>query len=131
MNPTTSYLFDTSVLVQVLRHDVTIAQRLSASGVGYTSAVVIGELRYGAKLAHNPQAMLGDTEALTQTIQALALDGVTADIYSDIKAELRLLGLMIPDNDIWIAATARQYGLTLIARDAHFERISALSFERW
>lgn len=40
-------------------------------------------------------------------------------------------GLLIPDNDIWIAATAAQYGLTLAARDAHFKRISGLSVEMW
>jgi len=30
----------------------------------------------------------------------------------------------MPDNDLWIAATAIQYGVTLAARDAHFTWIT-------
>ena len=39
------------------------------------------------------------------------------------------IGKPIPENDIWIAATAMQYNLTLITRDSHFNYVSGLSFE--
>jgi predicted nucleic acid-binding protein len=35
-------------------------------------------------------------------------------------------GRPIPDNDIWIAAIARQHSLSLITRDAHFREIEGL-----
>ena len=38
---------------------------------------------------------------------------------------------MLPDNDLWIAATAIQYGLTLAARDNHFTWIAELTLEEW
>ena len=38
---------------------------------------------------------------------------------------------MLPDNDLWIAATAIQYGLTLAARDHHFTWIAGLMLEQW
>ncbi len=38
---------------------------------------------------------------------------------------------MLPDNDLWIAATAMQYGLTLVARDQHFTWIAGLTLEQW
>jgi predicted nucleic acid-binding protein len=41
-----------------------------------------------------------------------------------IKAELATLGGAIPDNDLWIAAIARQHSLPLATRDTHFARIS-------
>jgi tRNA(fMet)-specific endonuclease VapC len=61
----------------------------------------------------------------------LAVDRVTADLFSDIKHDLRTRGQMIPDNDIWIAATAIQYGLTLPSRDAHFAWVVGLAQEQW
>ena len=36
-------------------------------------------------------------------------------------------GKTIPENDIWIAAIAKQHGLTLISRDGHFKEIDGLS----
>ena len=38
---------------------------------------------------------------------------------------------MIPDNDIWVAAAARQQGVTLVTRDKHFEAIEDLFYEAW
>ncbi len=35
------------------------------------------------------------------------------------------------NKDLWIAALARQHGLTLVTRDAHFTGIESLSIEQW
>jgi tRNA(fMet)-specific endonuclease VapC len=37
----------------------------------------------------------------------------------------------MPDNDLWIAATAIQYSITLAARDSHFYWIDELRVEQW
>jgi predicted nucleic acid-binding protein len=37
----------------------------------------------------------------------------------------------MPTNDLWIAATAIQHGLTLAARDIQFDWIDGLSVEQW
>jgi tRNA(fMet)-specific endonuclease VapC len=37
----------------------------------------------------------------------------------------------MPANDIWIAAISIQYGLTLAARDIHFDWIDGLNVEQW
>lgn len=37
----------------------------------------------------------------------------------------------MPDNDIWIAATAIQYDITLAARADHFNWIDGLKVEQW
>ncbi len=34
-------------------------------------------------------------------------------------------------NDMWIAASAMQYGLTLAGRDDHFTWIDGLDYEAW
>jgi tRNA(fMet)-specific endonuclease VapC len=40
-------------------------------------------------------------------------------------------GRPIPENDIWIAALAHQYSLTLASNDAHFREIENLQTETW
>jgi len=55
----------------------------------------------------------------------------TAQHYGVIKSNLRKKGRPIPENDIWIAATVQQYGLTLVPRDIHFQVIEDLAIERW
>jgi len=37
----------------------------------------------------------------------------------------------LPENDIWIAAIALQYNLTLVTRDAHFQEVENLQQIRW
>lgn len=61
----------------------------------------------------------------------LSADEETANNYTLIKSGLLNKGKPIPENDIWIAAIARQYKLTLITRDKHFDEIDALSIDNW
>jgi tRNA(fMet)-specific endonuclease VapC len=55
---------------------------------------------------------------------------VRSRIYGTLKARFRARGRPIPDNDIWIAATAIRHNLTLITRDVHFADVEDLSVER-
>ena len=55
----------------------------------------------------------------------------TARQYGIIKNQLRTRGKPIPENDIWIAAMAKQYQLTLVTRDNHFQHIHGLVIEQW
>ncbi len=48
-----------------------------------------------------------------------------------MKTELAEAGKLIPDNDIWIAAMARQYDLPLATRDVHFAAVSRLKPLAW
>jgi len=41
--------------------------------------------------------------------EILSCDQHTAKIYGEIKSGLKSIGKPIPENDIWIAATAMQY----------------------
>ncbi len=47
------------------------------------------------------------------------------------KNDLRVARFPIPENDIWIAATARQHNLILVTRDTHFQHVSNLQIEAW
>jgi tRNA(fMet)-specific endonuclease VapC len=43
-----------------------------------------------------------------------------------VKNMLRAKGRPMPENDLWVAAIARQYNLILVARNNHFSDIASL-----
>jgi tRNA(fMet)-specific endonuclease VapC len=57
----------------------------------------------------------------------LAIDATTAEIFVTIKLALFAKGNPIPENDIWIAATAIQYQLPLYTNDKHFIEVENIS----
>jgi tRNA(fMet)-specific endonuclease VapC len=61
----------------------------------------------------------------------LECDATTANYYGQIKKELKEKGNPIPENDIWIAAIAKQHELELVSRDKHFEKIDNLKVTKW
>ena len=132
LSTSSGYRLDTSVLIEVLRRNVVVRQRLdSLQGMAYLSSVALGELNYGAKHSAYPAQNLADLAALTGPMTILAAGAKTANLYGEMRHDLATRGLLIPDSDIWMAAAAAQYGLTLAARDTHFQRVSGLNVELW
>ena len=43
--------------------------------------------------------------------------------YGEIKNSLKEKGKPIPENDIWIAAIAKEHNLVLITKDKHFKLV--------
>ena len=127
----TSYLLDSSVLVLSLKQDKATHQRLVEAAALYVSTVALGELYYGAEHSVHIKKSLAEVDKLAQSVTVLNADRATARIYGHLKHEQRFKGLMLPDNDLWIAATAIQYGLTLAACDHHFTWIAGLMLEQW
>ena len=127
----TSYLLDTSVLVLVLKQNVAILKRMANAQTVYISSIGLGELYYGAEHSANVERSLAEVDGLAKTATILVTDKATAEIYGHFKHEQRIKGQLIPDNDLWIASTAIQNGLTLAARDHHFTWIDGLVLEQW
>jgi predicted nucleic acid-binding protein len=50
-------------------------------------------------------------------------DVAIVDCCADLRATCRRSGVTVPDNDIWIAATAISRGWPLVSCDAHFGAI--------
>jgi len=126
------YLLDSSVLILSLRGDSAVKSRVASVTTGYISSIVLGELYFGAYGSPTRKdAALKDVAAVMATVMVLAPDAVTAEIYGRIKQELKGKGFQMPDNDLWIAATAIQYDIMLAARDGHFDWIDGLKIEQW
>lgn len=125
-------LLDTSVVIPFLIDEEGIRERLlSEFDDAFISTVVLGELIWGAKNSARVDENLNRIEELMVEMTVLPLETDTAYEYGTIKQSLRVKGRPIPDNDIWIAASARQYGLVLVTRDRHFQVIEKLSVATW
>jgi tRNA(fMet)-specific endonuclease VapC len=127
----TSYLLDSSVLVQFLKKDTMVLQRFVEAEAVYISTIALGELYYGAEHSDDVQKSLDKVNTLANTINILPVDSTTGKVYGHIKHMQRAKGRMLPDNDLWIAAAAIQYKLTLAARDQHFTWVTGLALEEW
>ena len=100
----------------------------------YIPEIVIGELYAGAfwhTYLHQTTKYLDLYDAFRERYSnsLLQCDAVTGHIYGAIYAELKSKGQLIQQNDMWIAALARQHNLTLATLDRDFMRINALAVE--
>ena len=130
------YLFDTNIIIEIIRQNQLIVakiKQLQQVNATYTiSSVTVGELFYGAYHSkRDVEEALQQVIAITQSTTVISCNRETGKQYGEIKELLRVKGNMIPDNDIWIAATSLQYNLTLVTRDAHFSHIEHISIEQW
>lgn len=130
------YLLDTGVANLVALEGPAILHRLASAQTVQVPEIVFGELYFGAYLyahKHNNTKLLDRYDAFRQRYgsRLLQCDLDTAQIYGAIAAELQVRGQAIQQNDMWIAALARQRGLTLATLDSDFTRISGLQVEIW
>ena len=130
MKATGSVLLDTSVVVAHLRRDPDLTAYLVEVPV-YLPWVVLGELHYGLERARRRDEALAQILDFLQIADLLLPDKDTSEQYGRLKAELAETGTLIPDNDIWIAALARQYALPLATRDKHFSVVPGLKTLAW
>jgi tRNA(fMet)-specific endonuclease VapC len=94
--------------------------------------IAIGELLYGASKSTRAEENAARIREFAGAVSILPVTGDTAEQYGAIKNELRAKGRPIPENDIWIAALARQHDLTLVSRDQdHFREVPGLRLETW
>ncbi|WP_207632612.1 type II toxin-antitoxin system VapC family toxin [Foetidibacter luteolus] len=97
----------------------------------YIPSIVVGELYYGAEYSTRVEQNRSNISKLVLSYPVLLVDENTGKYYGSVKASLRRKGQPIPENDIWIAAIALQYNLTLVTRDAHFNAINELAAIAW
>lgn len=145
------YLLDTNHCSQSIGANPDVVQRLqekSSQGVGI-SAITRGELIFmierSKKVAENYQRF----SPFLDNINIYLIDQDISDCYGRLKARIlqhfgpkdkkqarktTIQKLGFSDNDLWIAATAISYGLTVVSADSDFVRIQevqTLALENW
>lgn len=125
------YLLDTNVIISLFAKDSQIHDRMAKAKEVFVPCIAIGELYFGAYKSLKLEENLACIDEFAQNNTVLPCDTDIAKKYGNIKSSLKEKGLPIPENDIWIAAIAQQYALTLITKDSHFEAIENLKIEIW
>jgi predicted nucleic acid-binding protein len=119
-------LLDTSGYSGLANKNPRLVQALEEAEAIFISAVVLGELlagfRKGSRYEKNQKLLQEFLEK--EAVEILAIDEETALRYAVIQHSLWTAGTPIPTNDIWIAASAMQYGLRILTTDAHYQSVS-------
>jgi tRNA(fMet)-specific endonuclease VapC len=94
--------------------------------------VTFGELQYGALKSNNAPKALHLLEELKNYIPVLPCSIEVADQYADIRADLSKRGEIIGNNDLWIAAHARNLDYILVSNNIkEFKKVKGLHLENW
>lgn len=129
----TRILLDTSAYSAFKRGHREIQHRIREADQIQLNPIVLGELqagfRNGSRLRDNLHEL---AEFLASPRVSIApIDEETAERYAVIVDDLRRAGTPIPTNDIWIAASAMQYGSVLQTTDPHFHAVHQVVAEVW
>jgi tRNA(fMet)-specific endonuclease VapC len=118
-------LLDTSAYIAFLKGHPGIKQAIQKADEINLNPVVLGELlagfMKGRRAAQNReilQEFMGSPR-----VRLMAIDEETSERYAAIFNYLREKGTPIPTNDLWIAATAMQFGLRVVTTDRHFQQV--------
>ncbi|MEW6200485.1 MAG: PIN domain-containing protein [bacterium] len=125
---------DTSIVVQIFRNDPIVKSRFQTIETVYLPIPVIAEVHIGFLSRKSSQAAQRAREDFEVFASKGRLIGCTREValkYADIEFSLRQKGLLIPQNDIWIAACCIVADQPLATRDPHFQRVSDLRVEMW
>lgn len=131
---TASYLLDTNILSDLVRHPQgAVAKRIAEVGEDAicTSIIVAAELRYGA-VKRQSERLTQQLELILSRLPILSFDAPMDEAYAAIRAHLERAGTPIGGNDLLIAAQARSLGLTVVTANlGEFSRVPDLSTETW
>jgi tRNA(fMet)-specific endonuclease VapC len=86
----------------------------------------LGELIYGAQKSSRKRENIELFENFLSEYSIIEINDEISRLYGEIKAELVSKGINIPENDLWIAATAIYKDFCLVTFDQHFSGISRL-----
>lgn len=125
------FLLDTNIVISLFAKDPQIHNRIVNAAEVFVPCIAIGELYFGAYKSVKIQENLARIDEFTLNNTVLSCNTETAKKYGDIKNRLKDKGQPIPENDIWIAAIAQQYAITLVTKDPHFDTIENLKVEKW
>src|SRR5205823_6071786 len=104
---------------------VDLVGHLAGQGIA-VSIVAYGEVYEGPLSISSSGDRRSQLDEFIATVDLVAPDLDLARRYAEIRLQLRARGLLIPHNDMWIAATAQAHHLTLVSRDDHFRRVPDL-----
>jgi len=122
---------DTNALIKLMARDPTLRWRMGHDFRCFLSFISVGELYAGAHQSSRLNLNIAEVQRICIEIPIVDWDLEIANDYGRIQAALRRKGRPMPQNDVWIAATAMRHGMTLITLDKHFTFVDGLATDIW
>jgi predicted nucleic acid-binding protein len=121
-------LIDTNVYAAFKRNHSAVVDELRRTTEVALCPIVLGELRSGFALGSRERDNLRELDEFMAgpRVRILSVTDRTSVFYARLFSALRRKARPIPGNDLWIAASAMEYGLMLLTIDRHFEEIDGL-----
>ena len=122
------YLLDTNQVVFYLRNNRAVVQGLqSLRSDGLAISVIsVAELYEGIFRASDTNAAETALSDFLSDISILGIDDGVCRVFGQERARLRMLGTLLSDLDLLIAATSLYYGLVLATNDKAFDCLEGL-----
>ena len=124
----TSIVLDVNTYTAFKKGDPTAVNIIKQVPTILINPIILGELLGGFLLGSRQEKNEQELELFLNSdrVKVVDIDKDTSKFYGEIYKELRAKGKPIPTNDLWIAATAKQYDSAIFSYDSHFENISNL-----
>ena len=118
-------LVDTSAYSAFMRGHQEIKALFQHASHLFLGPIILGELYvgFGRGQTRSQNEALLHQFLQSPRVDIFPLDEETAERYAVILNTLWTTGTPIPTNDLWIAATAMQYGLEIVTTDSHFQKV--------
>lgn len=124
-------ILDTNALSAWADGDPAVGPRFRSAERLVVPAVVLGEFDFGIRQSRHRRRYEQWLKDSLPFVKVAVVDEITAGHYGAIRLALKKSGTPIPVNDSWIAAIALQYGLPVLSRDEHFDRVGNLVRISW
>jgi tRNA(fMet)-specific endonuclease VapC len=121
-------LIDTNAYGKFLSGNRQTLSYIVEADVIYLSVIVIGELYAGFAGGNKYKSNIELLKKFISkpAVEVLPVEYGTAEIFGEIKSELKKKGNPIPINDVWIAAHCFETGAKLLTFDRHFKFIPGI-----
>jgi len=123
-----TFIVDTSAYSAVQRGNKSVLKLFNEADHIYLPSIVEGELRagfaFGSRSAENNDML--DGFIAQNNVSVITINEKTPSIFAEIYAELRKAGRPIGQNDLWIAALARELSLQLLTLDKDFGNVAGI-----
>jgi predicted nucleic acid-binding protein len=131
------FVLDTNAVSDCMREHPGIETHLAALGRNDTAAictVVRGEILFGiarVPLGRYRSELEQQATKVLPRLFCFAVPESAGDLYASTKLSCQRKGIVLDENDLWIAATALALRATVVTRDKDFAQVDGLTVEDW